>query len=375
MVRDERPAALLLRRMLETYSPTGAEDAMARLLVEEARAMGMEVSIDEAGNLVASSGGAGNTCTTVALVGHMDTVKGRLDVSLIDEDDDTVLTGRGAVDAKGPLAAMLVAASTFTGSKDVKVIVVGCTDEEGGSRGAKHLARSMVPGPDAIIVGEPSGWDAVTIGYKGTVKCMFTCCRDEAHRACGPKGTDKGDGTGAEIAVAFWAAVQALCERNTVKGTFESLTATLVSINSSTDGIQGTGTAEVDIRLPPKMEPTTIEVALQGIAKGLCGDITILDTEHPVVVDKNNGTVRALIKAVREAGGTPSYKKKTGTSDMNLLARAWPGVPIATYGPGDSSLDHTPGERISIRELERSIEVLRSAIATIAAGTTSRPPP
>jgi LysW-gamma-L-lysine carboxypeptidase len=53
---------------------------------------------------------------------------------------------------------------------------------------------------------------------------------------------------------------------------------------------------------------------------------------------------------------------KTGTSDMNVVARAWPDMPILAYGPGDSSLDHTPQEHIELWEYFRSIQVLTQVL-------------
>jgi len=53
----------------------------------------------------------------------------------------------------------------------------------------------------------------------------------------------------------------------------------------------------------------------------------------------------------------PRFKFKTGTSDMNVVAPKW-GVPTAAYGPGDSSLDHTPNEHIAIDEYLTAIRVL-----------------
>ena len=45
--------------------------------------------------------------------------------------------------------------------------------------------------------------------------------------------------------------------------------------------------------------------------------------EAAVRVGKNNPLVRAFLKGVRAAGGTPGFLLKTGTSDMNVVGPAW----------------------------------------------------
>jgi LysW-gamma-L-lysine carboxypeptidase len=68
-----------------------------------------------------------------------------------------------------------------------------------------------------------------------------------------------------------------------------------------------------------------------------------------------------MLKAIRTEGGRPRFKLKTGTSDMNTVGPAW-GCPIVAYGPGDSSLDHTPNEHIDVEEYKRAIDVLTRAL-------------
>ena len=58
----------------------------------------------------------------------------------------------------------------------------------------------------------------------------------------------------------------------------------------------------------------------------------------------------------------PKYKK-TGSSDMNLLVKLTEN--IVTYGPGDSSLDHTDMEYIDIDEYLKSIDILEMAISEV----------
>jgi LysW-gamma-L-lysine carboxypeptidase len=46
---------------------------------------------------------------------------------------------------------------------------------------------------------------------------------------------------------------------------------------------------------------------------------------------------------------------------MNVLGNALK-IPVVTYGPGDSTLDHTPNEHIKIQEYLTSIKVLTKTL-------------
>ena len=60
----------------------------------------------------------------------------------------------------------------------------------------------------------------------------------------------------------------------------------------------------------------------------------------------------------------PGFVLKTGTSDMNVVAPVWR-CPIVAYGPGDSALDHTPHEHLSLDEYWRAITVLEAALRSL----------
>jgi LysW-gamma-L-lysine carboxypeptidase len=73
--------------------------------------------------------------------------------------------------------------------------------------------------------------------------------------------------------------------------------------------------------------------------------------------EKNTALTRAFLRSIRERGGEPAFVLKSGTADLNLVGPAW-ACPALAYGPGDSSLDHTPNEHILMSEYERAVEVL-----------------
>jgi acetylornithine deacetylase/succinyl-diaminopimelate desuccinylase-like protein len=74
---------------------------------------------------------------------------------------------------------------------------------------------------------------------------------------------------------------------------------------------------------------------------------------------------RAFTAAIRSTNKQPTFKYKTGTSDMNVVGPVW-GSNIVAYGPGDSRLDHTPQEHVQLAEYSHSIDVLEAVLRTIA---------
>jgi LysW-gamma-L-lysine carboxypeptidase len=71
--------------------------------------------------------------------------------------------------------------------------------------------------------------------------------------------------------------------------------------------------------------------------------------------------VRAFLSGIRSQGGEPRFVYKTGTADLNIVAPVWK-CPALVYGPGDSSLDHTPEEHIQLDEYEKAVQVLGGAL-------------
>ena len=129
---------------------------------------------DLVGNII---GEYGEGSPRVLLCGHMDTVPPELPVRL----EDGVLYGSGAVDAKGPLAALVMAAAgliedEYPGS----LIVVGAVDEEGKSAGVENLISDGVEA-DYAIFGEPTNVDTITVGYKGGLLLKIDCETETGH--------------------------------------------------------------------------------------------------------------------------------------------------------------------------------------------------
>jgi [amino group carrier protein]-lysine/ornithine hydrolase len=341
---DADVATNLLHGLVEIPSLSGEEHNAVSYLFEQMRSMGLDAQIDAAGNAI---GTIGNGPTSIVLLGHIDTVPGDIPVRI----EDGVLHGRGAVDAKGPLATFVTAAAAASGI-NATITVVGAVGEEAiGSLGANEVKRW--PAPDYCIIGEPSGWDAVCLGYRGTISFDYVLRQDARHTA-GP-----GESV-AEQAVQFWNALTAdIDRRNGEMSGFNAIGSSLRGFNTVGDGLHDEARLSIGLRLPPEVPSDQVVPVIDELAGD--GRIEYHGIQEGYQTDKRSRLTPPFLRSIRAEGGTPRFTRKLGTSDMTVVGPVWQ-CPIVAYGPGDSSLDHTPDERIVIDEYLKAIRILTEVL-------------
>lgn len=341
-----------LKDLVSIQSLSGQEQAVAGYLVTQMQGLGFTTHIDEAGNAVGLLDGPeadDGTIREIVLLGHMDTVPGDIPVRI----EDGRLYGRGSVDAKGPLATFVMAAAQAQLRPGTRLIVVGAVEEEAAtSKGARFVARQYRP--DWCIIGEPSGWDGVTLGYKGRLLLDYELDQPTGHTA-GPK-------TGvAEKAVAWWNAIDEDARQFNQgrQRRFDQLLPSLRHISTGSDGLTNHVTAKVGLRLPPDYDVDAFEAK----ARAWAGEAQLCCYGYEPAFQSHRRTflVRAFNQALRQAGARPRFKLKTGTSDMNIVGPIWR-CPIVAYGPGDSRLDHTPEENLILEEYLKAIQILKTVL-------------
>ncbi len=398
---DALPAAAdidLLHGLVAIPSVNPGEREAVTWLCEQMARRGFRAHVDGVGNAV---GIVGDGPTHIVLLGHIDTVPGQFPVRI----EGDLLYGRGSVDAKGPLATFVAATSRAHKQgllNGLKVTVIGGIGEEAHSPGARYLAETM-PAPDACIIGEPGAWESIVLGYKGSMQLRYIRWQPNAHGA----GEEK---PAPQHAAADWDAILAFCEEQNEPGQreFDRVTPVLRGFASDSDGLRQKAVLNISVRMPPRIDPRALLLGLQERIYGLPEELlpafrervcqipdaelywdgereaqfeamerehnpnksVLLATMEPPMpayrCEKNTPLVRALLAGVRAAGGTPRFKVKTGTADMNVVGPAW-GCQMAAYGPGDSSLDHTPNEHISLAEYGKAIDALARALGAFAA--------
>jgi len=155
---------------------------------------------------------------------------------------------------------------------------------------------------------------------------------------------------------------------------FYSLTYCLTSMNGGGASalVPSRCAFKFNVRIPPTLKCQEVVRAVKEVVEGFAcnrgvrASVKWGDCVEAYVLSRTSVVARAFTRAIsEELGARPSFAYKTGTSDMNVAASKWGRSEMAAYGPGDSSLDHTPWERVSVEEYLKSINVLSRALLWI----------
>ncbi len=339
-------AARLLYDLVSIYTPPGREHEALPVIEEWASRLGLAAGLDRHGNIIVAPEDWNGSLPVVALASHVDTVPGMLKPVL----EEGAVAGRGAVDAKGPLAAMIVGLSLAAAEGlECSAAVMALLGEEAESPGAWGLLASGEV-PPFIVIGEPTGGDGVAIGYRGSLKLEALCTGEGGHAASSGEG-------------AAWRLVEGLAK---VKSVLEPSTLTVLRAGEAWNVAPSRAEAVIDKRF--QESPTDALAAAADACGSLgpgcgCSRLWLLS---PVRIPLASPVPRSLVAALRSEGVRPRVSVKQGTSDMNILY--WAARSIAAYGPGDPRLAHTDRERVSMEELGRAARVYAAVVRRLCRG-------
>jgi acetylornithine deacetylase len=276
----------------------------------------------------------------VTLSTHMDTVPPFFPSN---EDADFVW-GRGACDAKGIIAAMIVAAEKrlAAGRRDFALLFV--VGEERNSAGARAAAADP-RGSRFLINGEPTD-NRIALGCKGALRFEITARGKLAHSAYPELGHS---------------AIHTLLE-------------VLQDIR------------RISLPVEPLLGPSTMNVGT--IAGGRAPNV-VADQARAEIMFRTIGDPATLRERVldavagraeaREVLHTPALRLSTFdglpttavsfTTDIPTLSPAW-GKPFL-IGPGSIHLAHTAEERIPKKELSEAVEIYTLMVARLLGETRS----
>ncbi len=306
---------------------SGEEQAVGFFLRDHLERLGWTVELqpvsEDQNNVIAYL----NETPRVWFSTHMDTVP----PFIPPVEDDEKISGRGACDAKGIIAAQITAAERLRMDEIDDIGLMFLVEEERTSAGAKGAnLHPMAEKCEYMINGEPTDLD-LAIGSKGTFRVKIKTSGKAAHSAY----PEEGD-----------SAIEKLLDilgdvRNTRFPADEFFGETTVNIGTIGGGtalnvIPPNAEAGLAIRLTTEREP--IEDALRSVVRDR-GEIEVLSCSEPVRMLAVEGFEQKVVRF---------------TTDIPYLTN-W-GQPLL-LGPGSILVAHTKDEFVMKKDLERAVDL------------------
>ena len=363
---------------------TEAVDGTRDHLLDALRERGHDPRVDAAGNVRVSRGSGS---PHLVFNTHIDTVAPHVPF----EREGQTIHGRGACDAKGPLAALLSAFLDAEIEQGTLTLAV-TPDEETLSTGAHALMTGeVVPGgpgetgasvdplpdsdpqPDAFVVGEPTGLDVCTAA-RGRFEGTITVEGVAAHAASPESGVNAVSAAGRLLGV--------LDSFDNVDDHPQLGEATLVPTGieggESTNQVPAGCAITIDRRSVP---PETAAGFREALANHLRGElegeeasvsVSLTDRETPFLEAFATETDEQVVDALGEAAADAG--RDAGIGDCGAVrpfgaateASYFSPAPTVVFGPGhladdEGAVAHAEREYVDVEAVRAAATALRTA--------------
>jgi tripeptide aminopeptidase len=353
-------------RLCEIRSPTGEEREIADTLAAELRAMGLEVSEDDAagpaqagsGNLLARSPGTGEGWATFCA--HIDTVPHRGQIEVV--DDGGVFRSAGETilgsDNKAAVAVFMELVDRHVENPaPVGIELLLTVAEEQGLRGAKAFDASSLRSEVGFVLDHAGRVGEVVVATPTQQKIRADFAGVEAHAGIKPE-----EGSNAIAAAA------AAISRMELGRLDPETTANVGLIEGGTSGNVVPGhcgvvaeTRSLDPDRAAAVAGSMTEACAWGASEHGCDvDVRVEELFRGYRLPKDSRALGLAEEGLRRAGLEPEQVSIGGGSDANALRVD--GFDCVLLSNGTDSV-HTSDESVPAASLEKMLEVCEGILA------------
>jgi len=386
---DEEALISRARRFIRTptENPPGDYEAMAQLVEEEAKSVGLLTKVvrglPSKPNVFGLIQGKKVDGYTLLLSGHMDVIpagdksKWKVD-PFAAEVADGYIWGRGSVDMKGALAAFLEAMAALRRSNVglSNNVMFGATvdDEIAGDMGQKYMVEKGLketgfPIPSFHILGEATILNMM-VSFKGRIWFTLKLLGKAAHGGAPSKGVNAID-----KAFKFHSRLNEVFdvskENHPLVGP-TTLNVGLVRGGLKCNIVPDECVLQYDLRMTPRETADDWIERVKDVLSELSsedpnfrvGSFEVFEKRAPIECDvklKEIAVLSDIIKSV--TGKAPELQGTLSAGD--LYHSLTHGIPGTWIGPGDPDLMHQIDERLEIDQLIKASRIYAEAIEVL----------
>jgi acetylornithine deacetylase len=373
---------------LVSFDTTSRGSNLALIAYVEDRLSGLGVASKRIGNV------EGTKANLLASIGPSVeggvVLSGHTDVVPVDgqpwTSDPWVLTprgdklyGRGTCDMKGFLALALAAAPDFAaGALKRPVHLAFSYDEEIGCLGAPDLIAEIAartPRPSAVIVGEPTGMEAVS-AHKGIASFRVIVTGKEAHSSQTHLGLSAN-----MAAIKLMGSLSALAEtlereadpNSPFTPKWPTLTIGLINGGTALNILARECVFVFDLRTPPGVDPEALLAGFFAEASAMDAAMKTRFEGTGVVVERRSRTPAFALEsggaaeafARRLAGDNGPVRAVPYAAEAGQFQQA--GYSVVICGPGSIDQAHQPDEYVEVSQMQRGAAFMVRLVEALSA--------
>lgn len=379
------PVALLQALIrIPSPNPHGDTHAIAGFIGQFMRELGCEVRLlapDAKPEAVSAVGVLGSGNPVIMLHAHIDTVPIAASEAARWSSDpyaaeirDGRIYGKGSIDDKAPLAAMLVALAEAARAQaemhGTLVLVAAAEEEVGGRLGTKWLADSgHLPMSDFIVVGEQTA-NRVANAHKGVVRATVRA-RGRSVHATNPDRGVNAIAIMARAVLALETYHQRLAAQVHPTVGVPTCNVGVIEGGSTANAVADSATVYLDRRMIPGEDPEVVKQELEHVIASV--DLTPYGADAHLSVGEyqisnwyestiESPLAQVFLDCVRETlHADPGPVGYMPGSDAKHLVGVTRGEMII-FGPGSYEVAHGFDEYTEIAELEATTAILKQFV-------------
>jgi acetylornithine deacetylase len=327
----------LTRKLIDIPSVTGAEKLVGLFLKSHLEGLGYVVEMQEVENDRFNVFATTGAWPRVVLSTHLDTVPPHI----ISSENEEKIFGRGACDAKGIIAAQIVAAERLREEGVQEIGMLFTVDEEQGSLGAQLANSTKIEQPSEYLInGEPTD-NKLASATRGSLRLKLRTKGRAAHSAYpeqGESAIEKLLDVLESVRKCQWPSDRLLGETTCNIG--------VIGGGTRANVVPEEAYAELQLRLVSTASPvkSILENAIAGRAQ-----VEYSSEHEPVRLQTIDGFESCIVRF---------------TTDIPYLSK-W-GTPLL-LGPGSILNAHTDHEFVEKRELSRAVDLYAQLVRALLA--------
>ena len=362
----------LCQELVRIPSISGSEGAIADLLQRELSQLGLDVLVDDYGNVIGRMGPTSDK--TLLFDGHMDTVTAMYPETWTHapfggELANGAVYGRGSTDMKGSIASMVAAIRALVegGFAPNGQLVVAFVVQEEPCEGAAigHVLEGQDIHPDWVVLGEPTHLQLAR-GHRGRLEIEINVQGKACHAASPSLGVNAIYGASRLIVGLEIQSLQLGTDDFLGRGTFAvtdisssaasrnavpELCQLLVDRRLTAGETEAMALAEIRRIAAREDIQATIDVAETVIETYKGGQIRQRQSYPAWATPATSPLVKTVASVVENALGFVPRISRWEFSTDGVYTAGQVGIPTVGFGPGDEKLAHAIDEHVAVKDM------------------------